>query len=196
MLSGETSVGHYPVECVEILNRAALRIERSGGAGYAENAILEDARQKTVAAAVVLGELGVRSPAAVSALSQMARDPLAALAEPAIEALGKLGARNALPALLDALERKELRKPASEAIASLGEEVLPALRDRAARAAPEVRAALSELLPAMRGSFAMVLEGLSGQPFEVVNRVALSVRHSARTSAPGLRRRCRRSRRA
>jgi pyruvate kinase len=54
MLSGETTVGHYPVECVDILNRVAARIERSGGAGYAEGAILEDARQKTVAAAVVL----------------------------------------------------------------------------------------------------------------------------------------------
>ena len=54
MLSGETSVGHYPVECVDVLNRVAARIERSGGAGYAEDAILEDARQKTVAAAVVL----------------------------------------------------------------------------------------------------------------------------------------------
>ena len=54
MLSGETSIGHYPVECVEVLNRVATRIERSGGAGYAESAILEDARQKTVASAVVL----------------------------------------------------------------------------------------------------------------------------------------------
>lgn len=54
MLSGETTVGHYPVECVDVLNRVAARIERSGGAGYAEDAILEDARQKTVAAAVVL----------------------------------------------------------------------------------------------------------------------------------------------
>src|SRR5882724_6972705 len=54
MLSGETSIGQYPVECVEVLNRVALRIERSGGAGYAESAILEDARQKTVASAVVL----------------------------------------------------------------------------------------------------------------------------------------------
>src|SRR3989440_3380241 len=54
MLSGETSVGEYPVECVEVLNRVATRIERSGGAGYAESAILEDARQKTVAAAGVL----------------------------------------------------------------------------------------------------------------------------------------------
>jgi pyruvate kinase len=54
MLSGETSVGNYPVECVEVLNRVAVRIERSGGAGYAEDAILEDSRQKTVASAVVL----------------------------------------------------------------------------------------------------------------------------------------------
>jgi len=54
MLSAETAVGRYPMECVQILDRVAVRIERSGGAGYAESAILEDARQKTVASAVVL----------------------------------------------------------------------------------------------------------------------------------------------
>jgi pyruvate kinase len=54
MLSGETSTGRYPVECVQVLHRVALRIERSGGAGYAKAAVLEDARQKTVSSAVVL----------------------------------------------------------------------------------------------------------------------------------------------
>jgi pyruvate kinase len=54
MLSGETSVGRYPVECVQVLNRVALRIERSGGAAFAKSALLEDDRQKTVASAVVL----------------------------------------------------------------------------------------------------------------------------------------------
>src|SRR5213594_883239 len=54
MLSGETSLGRYPVECVRVLDRVAARIERSGGAGYAELAVLEDARQKTIASAVVL----------------------------------------------------------------------------------------------------------------------------------------------
>ncbi len=54
MLSGETAIGLYPVECVKVLNRVAMRIERSGGGGYAESALLEDARQKTVASAVVL----------------------------------------------------------------------------------------------------------------------------------------------
>lgn len=54
MLSGETSTGRYPVDCVRVLVRIALRIERSGGAGYARGALLEDDRQKTVNSAVVL----------------------------------------------------------------------------------------------------------------------------------------------
>lgn len=54
MLSGETSVGRYPVECVKVFDRVARRIERSGGAGYGVDALLEDNRQKTVASAVVL----------------------------------------------------------------------------------------------------------------------------------------------
>ena len=56
MLTGETTSGRYPVRCVEVLNRVAIRIERSGGAGYGKNAILEDARQKTVASAVALAD--------------------------------------------------------------------------------------------------------------------------------------------
>jgi len=54
MLSGETSVGRYPVDCVQVLDRVAIRIERSGGAGYAQDAQLENVRQKTVASAVLL----------------------------------------------------------------------------------------------------------------------------------------------
>jgi pyruvate kinase len=54
MLSGETSTGRYPVECVKVFDRVARRIERSGGAGYGKDAVLADARQKTCASAVVL----------------------------------------------------------------------------------------------------------------------------------------------
>src|SRR5204863_6432864 len=54
MLSGETSMGRYPVDCVKVFDRVARRIERSGGAGYGVAALLEDNRQKTVASAVVL----------------------------------------------------------------------------------------------------------------------------------------------
>jgi len=56
MLSGETSVGKYPVECVEILDRISRRIERSGGMGFGDEAMLRTERQKTVRAAVQLAD--------------------------------------------------------------------------------------------------------------------------------------------
>ncbi len=54
MLSGETTTGKYPVECVRVLDRIAQRIERSGGLGFAANAVLDNDREKTVRSAVVL----------------------------------------------------------------------------------------------------------------------------------------------
>ena len=61
MLTGETTSGRYPVACVKVLDKVARRIERSGGAGYAQGAVLEDDRQKTVSAAVTLADSLVSS---------------------------------------------------------------------------------------------------------------------------------------
>src|SRR5207245_1175691 len=46
MLSGETTVGKYPVKCVEVFDRISQRIERSGGANFHEQAELTSPRQK------------------------------------------------------------------------------------------------------------------------------------------------------
>jgi pyruvate kinase len=54
MLSGETTVGKYPVRCVEVFDRIARRIERSGGANFQEDAELITARQKLVKSAVTM----------------------------------------------------------------------------------------------------------------------------------------------
>jgi pyruvate kinase len=54
MLSGETTTGKYPVKCVEVMDTVARRIERSGGAGYSDNAVLNSDRQKAVRSAVSL----------------------------------------------------------------------------------------------------------------------------------------------
>ncbi len=54
MLSGETTVGKYPVRCVEVLHKVAHRIERSGGAGFSSGVEYADLRQRTVQSAVVL----------------------------------------------------------------------------------------------------------------------------------------------
>ena len=56
MLSGETTVGKYPVKCVEVFDRIAKRIERSGNAGYHERAELTSPRQKLVKSAVVMAD--------------------------------------------------------------------------------------------------------------------------------------------
>ena len=54
MLSGETTVGKYPVECVKVLDRIARRIERSGGAQFAECTGPLNPRQKTARSGVYL----------------------------------------------------------------------------------------------------------------------------------------------
>lgn len=54
MLSGETTVGKYPLKCIEVFDRIASRIERSGSAQYHESAVLETPRQKLVKSAVVM----------------------------------------------------------------------------------------------------------------------------------------------
>ncbi len=48
MLSGETSVGKYPVPCIQAMDRIARRIERSGGAGFASKAAPDDIHAKIV----------------------------------------------------------------------------------------------------------------------------------------------------
>ena len=56
MLSGETTVGKYPAQCVGVFDRIAQRIERSGGANFQERAELNTPRQKLVKSAVVMAE--------------------------------------------------------------------------------------------------------------------------------------------
>jgi pyruvate kinase len=54
MLSGETTIGKYPLKCIEVFDRIATRIERSGNAQFHDLAELTSARQKLVKSAVVM----------------------------------------------------------------------------------------------------------------------------------------------
>jgi pyruvate kinase len=54
MLSGETTVGKYPIKCIEVFDRIATRIERSGSAQFHDAAELSSPRQKLVKSAVVM----------------------------------------------------------------------------------------------------------------------------------------------
>ena len=54
MLSGETTVGKYPLECIEVFDRISRRIERSGGAKFFDHAELSTPREKLVKSAVLM----------------------------------------------------------------------------------------------------------------------------------------------
>lgn len=56
MVSGETSVGQYPVKCIEVLDRIARRMEREPGAGFSKEIELRTEKQHTVQAAVGLAD--------------------------------------------------------------------------------------------------------------------------------------------
>lgn len=54
MLSGETTVGKHPLKCIEVLDKIACRIERSGSANFQDKAMLTTDRQKLVKSAVIM----------------------------------------------------------------------------------------------------------------------------------------------
>jgi pyruvate kinase len=74
MLSGETTVGKYPLQCVQVFDRIAQRIERSGGANFYDQAELSSPRQKLVKSAVVLAnELNAEAIIVFTIRGNMAR---------------------------------------------------------------------------------------------------------------------------
>jgi pyruvate kinase len=74
MLSGETTVGKHPIKCIEVFDRIARRIERSGGASYAEHAEFTSARQKLVKSAVVMAnELQAQAILVITRSGNMSR---------------------------------------------------------------------------------------------------------------------------
>ena len=74
MLSGETTVGKYPLKCIEVFDRIAQRTERSGGAHYFDQAELASPRQKLVKSAVVMAnELKAEAILVITRSGNMAR---------------------------------------------------------------------------------------------------------------------------
>lgn len=56
MLSGETTVGKYPLDCVDVLHKIALRIERSGGADFARERPIANDKDRLLRSAAVMAE--------------------------------------------------------------------------------------------------------------------------------------------
>jgi len=56
MLSGETTTGKYPVQCVEAFDRIALRVERDAPAPRRDDSEITSDRQSLVKCAVILAD--------------------------------------------------------------------------------------------------------------------------------------------
>ena len=54
MLSGETTIGKYPIECVQILDKIARRIEEEGDVVFEKPALLSGEKIKVLQSAIVL----------------------------------------------------------------------------------------------------------------------------------------------
>lgn len=56
MLSGETTVGKYPVKCIEFMGKIVTAVERHPGLNYTEQLIQDDHKQNIAASAVHLAD--------------------------------------------------------------------------------------------------------------------------------------------
>ncbi|MBN2358562.1 MAG: HEAT repeat domain-containing protein [Deltaproteobacteria bacterium] len=134
-------------------------------------ALLADpAPDKRAAAAIVLGELEIKTPAAIDELSALLDDELPRLQRLALEALGRVGAKKTLAKMLPLLASRddEVRGAAIAAVTAFGDEVVPQLKQRAAEAGPDERRALDAILAQLGGSaaFSALLQSLESADAE------------------------------
>jgi HEAT repeat protein len=133
------------------------------------------------AAALVLGELGVKDPAVVEGLIGLLGSTVTSVQREAVVALGSIGSRKALPALLPmALVREPaVRDAAFDAVSAFAEEAVPLLKARLAETPPAERRPLEELLARLGGRDALtsLLAGLPGEEFEAARAAVLPLRH-------------------
>jgi hypothetical protein len=145
-----------------------------------------EAVEKRIAAAIVLGEIRPKGAEVVGALAGVLESGIAPLQRPALDALARLGAKRAVPKILPLLGARDegVRRAAVEALVSVGEDVLPAIRTRMAEAGPEERRALDAVLAALGGrdAFHTLLDGLAASDAEAARAAALAVRERVKAA--------------
>ncbi|MBI5367556.1 MAG: HEAT repeat domain-containing protein [Planctomycetes bacterium] len=138
----------------------------------------EDA-ELACAAARVLGELGDRSAPVLRALEKLLASPNSACKQYALTALGRLGLAESVAAVLPLLKEPDpLRKAATDALAALGPDALPAFDAPLAGADAALKLPLLGVLARMRSkeSLSALFERFFDPEVEVIKRAADAVR--------------------
>lgn len=151
-----------------------------------------DAIEKQIAAAIVLGELRAKGPGVVEGLGAVLASGVPLLQTHALEALARVGAKRALAQVFPLLESHDdgVRRAATKAIVSVGEEAVPQIQSRLATAGPDLRRGLDATLAELGGkdAFSTLVKGLSSSDPEAAKAAALAVRQQLK-SADGNKRR-------
>ena len=142
-----------------------------------------------LAAVRVLSELGVKEAALARKLAEMAGAGNAVLRTYALDAIGRLGSDEALPAVLDALrEPGEVRTHAIDALKAFGAAAVPHLKTLAKTADADGRRQLVGVLASIGTAGAMdaLLEFLQDPDFDIVRDVCNTVRGKVDRACPSL----------
>ncbi len=154
--------------------------------------LASDAIEKQIAAAIVLGELKAKGPDVVSGLAHLLESDVPLLQCHALEALARVGAKKALPTVfpLLAVSNDEVRRAATRTVASVGDEVVPIIRQKMKTAGAEERRALDAVLAELGGkdAFSVLIKGLASSDGDAAKAAALAVRQQVK-SADGRQRR-------
>lgn len=145
-----------------------------------------DAIEKQIAAAIVLGELKAKAPGVVEGLGAVLESGVPLLQVHALDALARVGAKKALPQIfpLLAIGNDDVRRAATRAVASVGEEVVPIIKQKMADAGPEERRALDAALAELGGkdAFSALIKGLASSDAEAAKAAALAVRQQIKNA--------------
>jgi len=146
------------------------------------------APERQIAAAIVLGELGVTDAAVVAGLIEAATGEHPAIQRHAVEALGRLRAPRALPAILAALGARDesLRRAAIVAAIAFEDAAVGPVRERLSiTTEPLERRALEEILGRVGGkdAFSALLGALDTTDAAASRAAALAVRQRIKAAS-------------
>ena len=145
-----------------------------------------DAVEKQIAAAIVLGELKAKGPEVTDGLAALLDGGVPLLQMHALEALSRVGAKRALPKIFPLLVVRDddVRRAATRAIASVGEEVVPVIKQKMATASPEERRSLDAALAELGGkdAFGALVKGLASSDADAAKAAALAVRQQIKNA--------------